>query len=244
LGADTAAKASSYEIRFTAKGSIAYTWGLAGSVAKHTVPFELWNSTTGLQVCSEIRDLNVNDTWDEGELIYIVNKPYPAPSPALGSPNPGTTLSSFAYQIGIVNAPGDTAKVPPKVGTVIKVNCFNALQANDSYRFKFKMPSIDNSVVDLSKVRVVPNPYIVTSQYEFMQNVREVRFMYLPSECTIYVYTVSGELVKTLTHRGTTGSLGWNLLTESNQGLAFGVYVYVIEDMNGNKQTGKFALIK
>jgi hypothetical protein len=106
------------------------------------------------------------------------------------------------------------------------------------------MSSIDNSLVDLSKVRVVPNPYVVTSQYEYMQNVREVRFMYLPAECTIYVYTVSGELVRTLRHKGATGSLSWNLLTDSNQGLAFGVYVYVIEDPYGNKQTGKFALIK
>jgi hypothetical protein len=242
--ADTAAKASSYEIRFTSRGSIAYTWGIAGSVAKHTIPFEVWNVTTGTQICSEIRDLNNNDTWDKGELIYIINKSYPAPSPAIGSPNPGTSLSSFAYQIGIINAPGDTSKSAPKTGTIVNVTCYNALLSNDSYRFKFKMPSVDNSLVDLSKVRVVPNPYVVTSQYEYMQNVREVRFMFLPSECTIYVYTVSGELVRTLRHKSTTGSLSWNLLTDSNQGLAFGVYVYVVEDPNGNKQTGKFALIK
>jgi hypothetical protein len=242
--ADTATKASSYEIRFTAKGSIAYSWGLAGSVAKHNVPFELWNTTTGTQVCSEIRDLNGNDIWDKGELIYIVNKAYPAPAPAMGSANPGTSLVSFAYQIGIIGAPGDTSKSAPKAGTVVKVNCYNALLSNDTYRFKFKMPSVDNSLVDLSKVRVVPNPYVVTSQYEYMQKVREVRFMYLPSECTIYIYTVAGELVKTLRHKSTTGSLSWNLLTDSNQGLAFGVYVYVVEDPNGNRQTGKFALIK
>ncbi len=242
--ADTAAKASSYEIRFTSKGSVAYTWGLAGSVAKHSVPFEVWNITTGAQVCSEIRDLNTNDVWDKGELIYIINKPYPAPSPVIGSPNPGTSLTSFAYQIGIIGAPGDTTKSAPKAGTVVKVNSYNALLSNDTYRFKFKLPSIDNSLVDLGKVRVVPNPYVVTSQYEYMQNVREVRFMYLPPECTIYIYTVSGELVRTLHHKSTTGSLRWNLLTDSNQGLAFGVYVYVVEDPIGNKQTGKFALIK
>jgi hypothetical protein len=240
--ADTATKSSLYEIRFTSRGSIAYTWGIAGSVAQYNVPFEVWNVTDNQQVCSEIRDLNSNARWEEGELIYIVNKLYP--SPALGSTNPGTSLTSFAYQISINNAPNDTQQKPPVEGTVIAIVCYNALRADDSYTFLFDMPSVDNSKTALSLVRVVPNPYIVASLYESLQNVRELRFMYLPSECTITIFTVAGEIVKTLHHKSQTGSLRWNLLSDSNQGLAYGVYIYVVEDPAGNKQIGKFALIK
>jgi hypothetical protein len=69
--------------------------------------------------------------------------------------------------------------------------------------------------------------------------------MYLPPECTISIYTVSGVLVKTLYHQSTTeGSLSWNLVTDWNQALAFGVYVYVVEDPSGSRHLGKFALIK
>jgi hypothetical protein len=105
-------------------------------------------------------------------------------------------------------------------------------------------PTYDPGRVDLSQIKVVPNPYIVTSIYETLQNVRQIRFMYLPSECKIYVYSISGELLKTLYHKNTTGSLSWNLLTEANQGLSYGVYVYIVEDSQGNRHVGKFALIK
>jgi hypothetical protein len=242
--ADTATKSSSYSISFTSQGSIAYSWGVAGSVAQYNVPFEVRNTTTNQQICSEIRDLNNNSQWDEGELIYILNAPYPSPPPAIGSPNPATALSAFAYQIAITNAPVDTLKRPPVVGTVINVACYNALRSSDVYRFSFALAEFDNSKVDLSQIRVVPNPYIVTSQFETLQNVRAMRFMYLPPECTIYIYTVAGVLVKTLYHQSQTGSLSWNLLSDTNQGLAFGVYVYVVEDPSGNKHIGKFALIK
>ena len=98
--------------------------------------------------------------------------------------------------------------------------------------------------VDLSQIRVVPNPYIVTSRYEMLQNVREIQFMYLPPECNIYIYTVAGTLVKTIEHKSGEGSLSWNLLTDWNQALAFGIYIYVVEDPFGNIHRSKFALIK
>ena len=77
-----------------------------------------------------------------------------------------------------------------------------------------------------------------------MQNVRHIRFMYLPPECTISVYTVAGTKVKTLSHASETGSTSWNLVSDWGQALAFGVYVYIVEDPQGNRHVGKFALIK
>jgi hypothetical protein len=55
---------------------------------------------------------------------------------------------------------------------------------------------------------------------------------------------VSGTKVKTLTHNSTDGSLNWNLVTDWGQALAFGVYVYVVDDPQGNRHIGKLALIK
>jgi hypothetical protein len=233
-----------YEIRFTTAGSIAYSWGISGSTAQYTVPFTVWNTTTNTPVAFEIRDLNVNNRWEEGEAIYVTRVPYPTSPPAIGAPNPATNIKEFAYQILISNVPSDTAKRLPTSGTVIKITSNNALTANDRYEFEFTPSTFDPTQVDLSQIRVVPNPYIVTSKYENMQNVRQIRFMYLPPECTIAVYTVAGNRVKTLTHKSTTGSLAWNLVSDWSQALAFGVYVYVVEDPQGNRHIGKFALIK
>ncbi len=242
--ADTLARSFDYEIRFATTTSIAYSWGVAGSVAKYNVPFSVWNTTTNTPVAFEIRDLNNNNQWEEGEAVYITRVPYPSPAPAMGAANPATNIKEFAYQILITNAPADTARRLPVAGTVIRVTSYNALTDNDRYEFSFSPASFDAGGVDLSEIRVVPNPYIVTSKYESEQNVRQIRFMYLPPECTITVYTVAGTRVKTLTQSSTTGSLSWNLVTDWGQALAFGVYVYVVEDPRGNRHIGKFALIK
>ena len=73
----------------------------------------------------------------------------------------------------------------------------------------------------------------MTSDYETLQNVRQIRFMFLPPQCTIRVYTLSGTLVKTLEQDSPAGSLAWNLISDWDQALAFGVYVYVVEDPQG-----------
>lgn len=243
---DTTSKSTSYEIRFSqTEQAVAYSWGLVGSVAAFTVPFTVWDITRNRPVCFEVDDVNRNQTWDEGERIFVTRVPYPDPPPAIGSPNPATLTAQFAYQVSVVNFPGDPAGNPPTPGTTIRVTSYNALRAGDVFEFTFAPSLIDEAAIDLTKIRVVPNPYIVVSRYESQQNVREIRFMYLPPECTISVYTVSGVLVKTLYHQSTSdGSLSWNLVTDWNQALAFGVYVYVVEAPSGDRHLGKFALIK
>lgn len=242
--ADLASKTKTYSIVFAEEGSVAYTWGITNSTAQYNVPFYVFDKNTNRKVCFEIRDLNTNNQWDEGETIFITRVPYPDTKPALGSPNPATKLEEFAYQVSIINAPNDSPNNPPSVGSIINVVSYNALRDGDVYNIKFVQAKFEADKVDLSQIRVVPNPYIVVSKYESMQNVRDIKFMFLPPECTINIYTVSGTLVKTINHNNGQGTLSWNLLTDWNQALSYGMYVYVVEDPNGNKHIGKFALIK
>ena len=242
--ADAESKSTSFSIVFSDQTNIAYTWGLSGSVAQYNVPFYVINKSTNQKVCFEVRDLNNDGQWNEGETIFITRIPYPDPAPSIGSANPATAAGQFAYQVIISNAPDDAGNNPPVSGTEINIDSYNALTQNDSYTFNFSPKTFSAEQADLSQIRVVPNPYIVVSKYESMQNVRDLKFMYLPPECTIYVYTVAGTLVKTLYHDNGEGSLSWNLISDWNQGLAYGVYVYVVEDPSGNKHIGKFALIK
>ncbi|MBU1101806.1 MAG: hypothetical protein KKA84_15520 [Bacteroidetes bacterium] len=241
---DLTARSTSYSIIFSEEGGIAYSWGLSGSVASYNVPFYIINQKTEEKVCFELKDLNNDGGWNEGETIFITRVPYPAATPNIGDANPASAAVEFAYQVTIFNAPGDFVDNPPAVGTNILVNSYNGLRDGDSFSISFNQESFVADDVDLSNVRVVPNPYIVTSKYEALQNVREIKFMYLPPECTISVYTLSGTLVKTIYHDNGEGSLSWNLLTDWNQAMAFGVYVYVVEDPSGNKHIDKFALIK
>jgi len=91
----------------------------------------------------------------------------------------------------------------------------------------------------------VPNPYIVSAEWELNPNIKKLAFTNLPPECDIYIYTLAGELVQKLHHQSsTTGWLYWDLLTFNRQAAAYGLYIYVVETADGQKKTGKFAIMR
>jgi hypothetical protein len=102
-------------------------------------------------------------------------------------------------------------------------------------------------------VKVVPNPYLVRNEWERHPDFRKLKFINLPNHCTIYIYNLAGDLVKTLKHTETKPEIGslpnqyggdedWNLLNEGRQKPAPGVYIFHVESDQGS-QTGKFVLI-
>ena len=103
---------------------------------------------------------------------------------------------------------------------------------------------------DLDAVRVVPNPYVISAQWERKrlgdpivgEPVRDLAFTNLPERCTIRIFSLDGDLVKTLEHSGA-GTAFWDVRSDFNQLVATGVYVYHIESADG-ETTGKFAIIR
>ena len=234
-----------YEIRFTATGAIAYSWGPpANSSAAFQVPFEVWDVTPGVnqQVAFEVLDNNNNQQWEEGETIFILQAPYP--NPQIGDPLQAAFPDEFPYQAIIANAPSDPDRTPPQTGDIVRIESFRSLSETDTYTMNFKMSGFDASLVDLSEIRVVPNPYIVGAEWEEIQNVHQVRFMFLPPECTINIYTVNGEKVNTIEHTNFSGDELFNLVNANDQALAYGLYVYVVNTPDGKKHMGKFAIIR
>ena len=106
---------------------------------------------------------------------------------------------------------------------------------------------------DLKNIKVVPNPYIVTSVYERVSYSKEIQFTNLPSECVIRIYNTSGDMIQLLQHNPSSpGYRGpsieaWNLGTYNNQDIAFVVYVFHVVSGGfdtGKDFIGKFAVIK
>ena len=96
----------------------------------------------------------------------------------------------------------------------------------------------------LDNILVVPNPYIVRSDFNETEYGKKIRFVNLPSSCDIYIYTVNGELVSSFSHSSTNdGNSWWDLRTVNNQEVSPGLYIYRIESDLGSK-IGKFAVIK
>ena len=73
--------------------------------------------------------------------------------------------------------------------------------------------------------------------------VRELTFVNLPGNCTIKIFTVDGDLVKTLRHTNGSGTAYWDIRSDYNQMLSTGVYFYHVDSDAGEK-IGKFAIIR
>lgn len=102
------------------------------------------------------------------------------------------------------------------------------------------------------KIWVEPNPYIERSNYEptifdthtYIEHNRALDFVNLPGKCTIRIFTVDLDLVQTLYHDDGTSRHRWDMLTRSIQSINSGIYIFAVEDDQGNQQFGKFVVIK
>ncbi len=123
---------------------------------------------------------------------------------------------------------------------------------------------ITNDSID--EVGVYPNPYRAGAAWDGpKERERLLWFTNLPAKCTIRIYTISGELIDTIAHNVATydgseiylldrvgkgkvtfagGEHAWDLVTEQDQAIATGMYLYTVEDEQGNVKRGKFMVIK
>ncbi|NOZ61652.1 MAG: hypothetical protein GXO74_08215 [Calditrichaeota bacterium] len=239
---DFDAKTSNYEIRFTADSSAIGTRIGANIQIAEKVPIQVWNTTFNTRVHFVIQD-NGNLQFDEGEKIYIINAPYQELT--IGSTYSINLFEQVPLEVTIQNAPTDSAGLPPIEGQKVTIITQRAHTPQDVYKITFTAKSF-RAVTDseLDAVRVVPNPYVVNAAWEQGVNVRLMRFMFLPPQCTITIYTTRGEKIRTIRHTNSAGAEDWNVTSDSNQDLAFGVYIYIVETPDGRQKMGKFALIK
>ncbi len=142
--------------------------------------------------------------------------------------------------------PGDGETWLVKASDAYAPAPFSALFAINSTPAKMIMDS-----TFALNVKVVPNPYLVHNEWQQSSLIRRLRFINLPSECVIRIFTINGDLVKTIMHKATIGSVQgdaggdewWDLLTDNRQLVASGVYIFHVDSRVG-QQTGKFVVIR
>jgi hypothetical protein len=92
-------------------------------------------------------------------------------------------------------------------------------------------------VLGVSRSHPYPNPFVPSEGHT------TVTFTNLPSSCTIKIFTVSGELVKTIQENSGSGQNIWDVENDSNESLRSGVYLYVVKSSSDTK-TGKLVVIR
>ncbi len=134
-----------------------------------------------------------------------------------------------------------------ETGDITHLRVNKPFEDGDMFTFRAQtvteMSDVNQSL--LKKVQVVPNPYIVTADWETDVNHKSLHFTHLPNECVIKIFTLTGELVYTVLHNDIfSGQEEWNLRSMNRQEVAPGLYVYVVETPNHEKYVGKFAVIR
>lgn len=81
----------------------------------------------------------------------------------------------------------------------------------------------------LDLIRIVPNPYYAYSEYENNQIDNRIKITNLPEKCTITIWTISGQLVKTITKDNTDTFQDWTLKNEKGIPIASGLYIFHID---------------
>jgi len=142
----------------------------------------------------------------------------------------------------------------------------------DTWQIHITASSLNPEDADLSKINVVPNPYIASSFLDIGPASRRLEFINLPGTCTIRIYSLGGVLVNVLNHIGSNrlgwgnytdwdnlnlenepreysgwdnhgGTEPWNLRNRFGQLVASGLYFFHVTDSRGETHTGKFYVI-
>ena len=206
-------------------------------------PFKIITPTETISLQVLIKDgatPGKNGRWDIGEEIVILTPP-----PYRSSAN--NTMMGLTIKKS--NANGNPL-IP--AGTSYTGRMKKPFTDKDEFYITTSPVVYDAALGDanIDKIIVVPNPYVVSSAFEqpsFRQDLRGdrvVQFRNLPRECTIRIYTITGELVQTLRKTGNTNYINWDLLSSESARIGYGIYIYHVETPTGATKIGRLGIIK
>ena len=228
---------SSYEIRFGVPDT---TWWFR---PRFPVNFTVW------------------DLYENRKVRFMLEEPNPAARDSLVSPGDYIRIILMdgripreVWRIVFLNPYGGAEPIYPRDGDVLRIQIKTPFRSGDVYRFSTIGPKEDPKLArnELSRIAVVPNPYVVAARWEPTRlfatgrGERRVYFIHLPKRCTIRIYTMSGDHVRTLEHNSNllNGAEPWDLTTKDGMDIAPGVYVFHVEAPGIGETIGRFALIK
>jgi len=221
------------------------TWG---GIPRNPAKFQvLAHTDTGdVRLPFRFRDIHKDGTPDSlGEFIEVIS---PGPSVRIDS------LTTWRVQIDPRGPTGPARLVAPREGDVYDLKISRPLNVSDVYVFTTGAQAVDPARARAEAGRkpyVVPNPYVGSASFEPARfavsgrGERRMEFRNLPLGCTIRIYSVKGDLVRTLRQDGSMdGFVAWDLRTKDDLDVAPGLYIFHVEAPGTDDFTGKFAVIK
>lgn len=240
------ANSADYEIRFTADGD-------TNAIGTKILPFQVWNIAETPPKQIDLAVVPTSGEYKSGEQIRMWE--YLTPDAVqrtftwifLIEWDPDTVI--VGNDTTLVTAYGEAGKAPA-VGDIFTITTKKPF-INDVFLFNTYPPTSATITEDsLDNIKVVPNPYVVSSRTELYTgdsqwDLHEVRFTHLPPKCTINIYTLTGDHIRKIEHNSITyGEARWDLLSKENLDVSYGIYIYVVKTPNGKTKVGKLAVVK
>ncbi|UCC49013.1 MAG: hypothetical protein JSV41_02215, partial [Gemmatimonadota bacterium] len=237
------------------------------------VPADVWVPEEPLIFIETLQDVPLRGVYDGteyylqdggGNLIIGDTTVVTWTDVLLGCAEPATGCNPIA---GDVATPGATGHIPFTANQALEIEFLNPFTSLTRYVFAIDpaVAGIDVTEVSdsaIAEIKVVPNPYVVWSEFEQLGN-QNPRLMFtgLPPRGTITIFTVSGQFVQRISYDEDDlmglGDLFWDMRSREGNDIASGLYIFVLEgeydfqDVGGVlqpqrrlKKLGKFVVIR
>ncbi len=224
------------------------TWG-AEWTGFNPVPYTAWNMDTepATQLACVQRDLDNNGQWDghrggNYNYIWITNVAYDGTSKF----DDGDDDNDFMYHL-IVSGEGVPAyytadlALPGSANQMARSGTLTITPKRDNLPnadiFSFSTAGAVVSTYNSDKINVWPNPYFGYNPEERDPLDQQLHFTNLPTSgaCTIRIFDLAGQPVKSLYHTNATQYEIWDLTNNFGLPVASGMYITHIETDGGNK---------
>ncbi len=146
-------------------------------------------------------------------------------------------------------------------------NNLESLESSNLANLQRILPGTPANDDGKAEVGVYPNPYYSNAYWDgTSERLRKIYFYNLPAECEITIYTLAGDVIKRIQHDQNSngsdlrwfeqfasdgkqkmvgGEQAWDLITDNDQAIATGLYLYTVKNKkNGDIKTGKFLIVK
>lgn len=158
-----------------------------------------------------------------------------------------STIPVNEYQYANDFKPGD------KITLKVRGGAFGLPLPGAKVHFKitdFKPENENYTDNMLDVIKVVPNPYYISHQGQKTPYDAKIYFTKLPPRCTIDIYTLSGDLVRTIEHDETSADGPdknsvevWDLLSKNGLRVTSQTFVAVVRTPNGAQTIQKFSVV-
>jgi hypothetical protein len=230
-----------YELRWFANIADSAAFNLPPRFPRMPVNFQISNLSSSQRVKFLVDDTDRNGTLSFGDTIRIIDG-YVSP-----------TVYNLTWKLDWERGAG-LNPAPPQDGDRFLIKTRRPFAQEDYFEFRTHkaLTNAELAKTDMANIGVVPNPYIASnawerrSLYSTGRGDRQIMFTHLPASCTVRIFTIAGQLVKTLQKESNAadGSLAWDLVTDDGMDLAYGLFIYHVDAPGVGTHVGKFAVIK